>query len=283
MCSLDFSRSNSFCASKSLIFIPCIIFQGPGAYRDTIQNRRSDTYFNPRIGSWNVKAFLSYIQADGYEPLEVQANVFVIDDLEVCQQIGRAAVGEADGHRAQREALTRILNSGPFRPGQIFLLIEQQNIPLILSRQEFIDMVAAAAEIFPMAKFGSGFWADHWTYYVDLIEAFVAVYPDWEGRIMFEYELPYFFSPAFVEPRDKKYVLSLSIDGRGKHVRQLNATTEDDDQKIYQNQFISNTTGWYDFEANWQHDSNGEIFTSNAISKLFLLATIKFATRDPCE
>lgn len=230
-----------------------------------------------------MKTFLSFIQADGYEPLEIQANVFTIDDLEVCKDIGSRAVGEADGNRAQREALTGILNSGPFRPGQLFSLLEKQNINLIISRQEFIDMVAAAAEIAPMAVFRSGFWADHWTYYVDIIQSFISIYPDWEGRIMFDSQLPFFFSPGYVEPRDKKYVLSVSFDGKGKHVRQLNATTEDDDDKKYQRHFVLNMTGWYDFEANWQHDSHGKIFTSNAASKLFLLATLKFATRDPCK
>lgn len=240
--------------------------------------------FNPRIGSFNVLTFLSFIQADGYEPLEVQANVLTIDDLKVCQQIGYRAVGEADGHRQQREALTGILNSGPFRPGQIFSLMEEQNIELIISRQEFIDMVAAAADIYPMAVYSSGFWADHWTYYVDLIESFTAVYPDWEGRIMFDNQLPYYFSPALVQPRDKKYVLSKTYDGLSFHVRQLNATTEDDhDIKLYERQFILNTTGWYDLDAQWQHDEKGNIFTSNAISKLFVLAALKFATRDPCK
>jgi len=67
-------------------------------------------------------------------------------------------LGEADGHRAQREALTGILNSGPFRPGQLFLLMEQQGIELIISRQQFIDMVASAAKTYPMAVYTAGFW-----------------------------------------------------------------------------------------------------------------------------
>jgi len=161
--------------------------------------------------------------------------------------------------------------------------MEKQNIELIISRQDFIDMVAAAAEVFPMAVYNSGFWADHWTYYVDMIDSFISVYPDWEGRVMFDNQLPYFFSPAYVQPRDRKYVLSVSFDGTGKHVRQLNATTEDEDDKVFQHQFIRNSTGWYDLQAHWQHDSEGNIFRSNAISKLFVLATLKFATRDPCK
>jgi hypothetical protein len=254
--------------------------QGPGNYRDVAQNRRNDVLFNPRMGSFNVKSFLTFIQADAYEPLTVEAVVFVLRDLSVCKYIALRSVGEADGHRAQREALTGILNSGPFRPGQLFLLMEEQSIDIIISRQEFIDAVAAAAEYFPMAVYTTGFWADHWTYYVDLIESYLSIYPDWEERIMFDESLPYFFSPAFVLPRKKKYVLSTSFGGTGKHVRQLESTKADKEGKRFQKQFISNSTGWYDFEANWQHDDDGNVFRSSPIAKLLLLGTLKFATRD---
>jgi hypothetical protein len=232
------------------------------------------------MGAFNVKSFLSFIQADAYEPLTVEAVVFLLRNKDVCEDIATLSVGEADGHRAQREALTGILNSGPLRPGQLFLLIEQQNIELMISRQKFIDTVAAAAEYFPMAVYKTGFWADHWTYYVDLIESYLSVYPDWEERIMFDESLPYFFSPAAVAPREKKYVLSTTFDGKGKHVRQLNSTIDDEEGKLYQSQYINNATGWFDFFANWQHDEDGNTFESAPIAKLFLLGTLKFATRD---
>lgn len=255
------------------------ITQGPGNYRDVAQNRRNDVFFNPRIGSFNVKTFLTFIQADGYEPLKVEAVVFAIDNMDVCLDISARAVGEADGHRAQRETLATILNAGLFRPGQVFRLMEQQNIELIVSRQEFIDMVAAAARTYPMASYSTGFWADHWTYYVDMINTYLSIYPDWEKRIFFDEQLPYFSSPASVNPRSRKYVLSVSFDGKSHHVRQLNATTEDDD--VLRSPSMKDTTGWEEYEANWQHDERGHIFTSSPMEKLYLLATLKFATRDP--
>lgn len=224
---------------------------------------------------------MTLIQADGYNPLSVEAVVFTIKDFDVCQWIATRAVGEADGHRAQREALTGILNSGPFRPGQLFLLMEEQNIELVMSMQEFIDMVIAAAESHPMAVFEKGFWADHFTYYMDLIDSYLAVYPDREERLMFDERLPYYFSPAYVRPRREKYVLSVSFDGTGKHVRQLDATVVDKKERAYQARYVRNETGWYDFEATAQRDVNGDIFTTSPIGKLFVLATLKFSTRDP--
>ena len=112
-----------------------------------IQNRRNDVTFNPRVGSFNIEMFLSLVQADGYNPLTVEAVALTITDIEKCEALARRAVGEADGHRAQREALTGILNSGPFRPGQLFRLMEGQNIELIISRQDFVYSVAAVADV----------------------------------------------------------------------------------------------------------------------------------------
>jgi hypothetical protein len=235
---------------------------------------------NPRIGSFNIKTFLSFIQADGYEPLTVEATVFTIKSKSECERVATRAIGEADGHRAQREALTEILHAGPFRPGQLFELMQQQHIELVMSRQDFIDMVAAAATYVPIAEFTNGFWADHWTYYLDLIESYLSVYPDWEKRIMFEESLPYFFSPAFVKPRSQKYVLSVTFDGKGKHVRQLNSTDQSDQNKIEEIRHIQSVTGWFQSDCDWQHTSKGDVFQSAPIAKLFLLGTLKFSTRD---
>ena len=81
--------------------------------------------FNPRVGSFNVNMLLSLIQADGYNPLSVEAVVFSIDDPETCLQLATNSVGFADGHRAQREALASILCDGEFRPGQLVEMIEE--------------------------------------------------------------------------------------------------------------------------------------------------------------
>lgn len=134
---------------NNFVIMPTFFSEGPGNYRDIAQNRRDDVMFQPRIGSYNVRSFISYLQADGYNPLTVEASSFTISNVETCEQIAMAAVGEADGHRAQREALTGLLNSGPFRPGQLFTLMEDLNIQLIISRQDFVDLVAAAAEAHP--------------------------------------------------------------------------------------------------------------------------------------
>ena len=225
--------------------------------------------------------FLSLLQADGYNPHTVESVAFTISNTIICNEIAAAAVGQADGHRAQREALIKILNGGPFRPGQLFELMKEAHIELIIPIHNFVDMVAAAAEVDPIAVYESGFWADHWTYFMDFIESYLAIYPDQEENLLFGETLRYFYSPASVRPRSRKYVLSLNFAGVGKHIRQLDATAIDPDKADYRMTFYDNTTGWYSPEANWQHDANGDIFGSSPMEKLVLLAALKFATRDP--
>jgi hypothetical protein len=223
---------------------------------------------------------LSFIQADGYQPLKVEPILFKIDDIDHCMNIASQAVGEADGHRAQRIALTNILHSGLFRPGQLFDDMSQQNIDLVISRQDFIDIVTASARTYPSASFSAGYWADHWTYYMDIIDTYLSIYPDWTKRIFFEAQLPYFISPAMVQPRIQKYVLLEINKGRGYHLRQLNATVLKDTKQQH-HIYSAMDEDWDVDKANWQHDKDGHIFKSTPMEKLFLLVTLKFAARDP--
>jgi len=259
---------------------PTFFSEGPGNFRDIAQNRRNDVIINPRIGSFNVKLFLTFIQADGYNPLSVEAVVFTIDDKEECNRLAAVAVGYADGHRADREALAAILCAGSFRPGQLADLIEKQNIFLMTNLPDLIDNVAASATISPMAVSKDGYWADHWTYYIDLIDSYLKIYPDLEEKLLFDQELPYYFSSRVVRPRHQKYVLSASFNGKWHHVRQLNPSFNDPSRLEQMHHYVNNSSGWFKIDAHYHHDMRGEIVKSTPIAKLFLLATIKFATRD---
>ncbi|MBR6743869.1 MAG: cellobiose phosphorylase, partial [Clostridia bacterium] len=52
--------------------------QGNGNYRDVCQNRRNDVFFTPELGDFNVRQFYNLVQMDGYNPLEIRPNTFVI-------------------------------------------------------------------------------------------------------------------------------------------------------------------------------------------------------------
>jgi hypothetical protein len=255
--------------------------KGPGRFNDLAQHRRNDVFFNPRVGSFNVNMFLSLLQADGYNPLTVESVSFTISGKITCNELAAAAVGQADGHRAQREILSDILSGGPFRPGQLLELMEEANIELILPVDKFMDMIAAVAEVHPMGVFNAGFWAHHFSHFLDLIESYLAMYPDQEETLLFGEKLRYFYSPASVRPRSKKYVLSLNFDGDGTHIRQLDAATHDEDKAKFQRKYFVASIGWLDLKASWHHDSHDDVFLSTAFEKLIVLATLKFSTRCP--
>ncbi|KAI2505668.1 hypothetical protein MHU86_8726 [Fragilaria crotonensis] len=255
---------------------PSFFSQGPGNYRDVAQNRRDDVTFLPRMGSYDVKMFLSYIQADGYEPLMVEAVAYMFEDRDVTEAL--AAKLTAD--RGSAKALSNVLIGGPFRPGQLFQLVDDLNINVTVSNEVFINTILAKSIDRPMAVYSSGYWADHWDYYLDLIEAYTAIYPDGVESLMYDTKLRYFFSTATVKPRSEKYVLTYAFDGLSKHVLQLDSTTFDLEKVAEQKAFVDQSTGLLGIDANWQRVVGGQAFESPPIVKLFLLGAIKFAMRD---
>lgn len=257
---------------------PTYFSQGQGNYRDVAQNRRNDVVFSPRIGSFVVKQFLSYIQADGYEPLTVQAFAYQVENHNEAARVASLIASEESA-----PTLIAILTGGIFRPGQLFSLFDQLDVTLVVSKQRAIDEIMAISTETAMATFGQGYWADHWEYYLDLIEAYTSIYPDGEESLMYDTELRYFFSTATVKPRSQKYVEDYTFDGKSKHILQLDATVFDLDKVAEQGAFRNVNTGLIANEANWQRTGGpgtGRAFTSPAISKLFLLAAMKFSMRD---
>jgi hypothetical protein len=177
-------------------------------------------------------------------------------------------------------ALANVLTGGPFRPGQLFELVDTLKINVTASNEDFINEILANAIDRPMAVYGQGYWADHWDYYLDLIESYSSIYPDGMESLMYDTELRYFFSTATVKPRSEKYVLTYTFDGTSKHVLQLDATVFDLEKVAEQKAFFDQSTGLLGIDANWQRTVGGQAFKSPTIVKLFLLGTIKFAMRD---
>ena len=255
---------------------PAYYSQGPGNYRDIAQNRRSDVTFLPRLASFDVQMFLSYIQADGYEPLTVEAVAYILEDKDEALTLAQRLTAD----EKSAVALGNILCGGPFRPGQLFQLVDSLGINVSVSNEVFVNDILAAATDRAMAVYGSGYWADHWDYYMDLVDAYTAIYPDGEEALMYDQELRYFFSTATVKPRSDKYVLTYTFDGASKHVLQLDATYFDQEKVAEQHAYFDQSTGLIGIDANWQRTTGGVAFKSAPIAKLFLLGAVKFAMRD---
>ena len=234
--------------------------QGNASYRDVNQNRRCDVLLNPAVGDAEVLAFLGLIQADGYNPLTVLGSRFVVP-------AGRqdAILALVDRPDALRPLLGR-----PFTPGQLLKAVAAQGIGLAVAPEAFVKAVLAQANLDFEAEFGEGFWVDHWFYNLDLLDAYLAVYPDRKDELLFAKTVPYAQSPAFVQPRDRKSVLR--EDGT---VRQYGAVVEDPEVAAL---MASRTAA-----RNLMRTAHGqgEVFRTTVFSKLVGLALIKFATLDP--
>lgn len=255
---------------------PTYYSQGPGNYRDVAQNRRNDVTFFPRMGGFDVKQFLSFIQADGYEPLTIEAQVYMYDDERKAERVAKQVTKDQNS----ANSLAGILKGGLFRPGQLFQLADQLGVNRIDDDDLFVHTILAESKDHAMAVFGEGYWGDHWDYYIDLVESYLAIFPDQEEELMYNNELRYFFSTATVKPRSEKYVLDLTYDGKSQHVLQLDATYYDENKAGEQNDFRSGKTGLLGVDASWQRTKAGVAFTSTPIAKLLLLGSIKFAMRD---
>jgi len=255
---------------------PTYFSQGPGNYRDIAQNRRDDVTFLPQVGSFNVQMFLGYIQADGYEPLTVEAVAYLYNDPDVAKEVAKQVTNDPESELT----MFNVLVGGAFRPGQMFGLVDQLNIKISVSNEEFTNIVVGNAEDRAMAVYGQGYWSDHWDYYLDLIESYTAIFPDGEEALMYDEKLRYFFSTATIKPRKEKYILTLTFDGSSKHVLQLDSTYWDMEKQKQQEEFRDPETGRTSLDANWQRTKEGIAFKSSPLTKLFLLGSLKFAMRD---
>ena len=234
--------------------------QGNANFRDVNQNRRCDVLFKPEVGNYNVLSFLGLIQADGYNPLVVEGSRFTLP-LEQ-----RAAILSLVN---KPDLLAPVLTQS-FTPGQLLRTIADGEIGLKVEPESFVAAVLEHAVQQFEAAFGEGYWIDHWFYNLDLIETYLSVFPDKEYELLFNKPVvPTFESPAFVEPRSRKYVL---VDGG---VRQYGAIVENE-EKVKQ---ISSRSELPNLAR--ESYGSGDVFRTTVFSKLVGLAVIKFTTLDP--
>ncbi|MCL6603382.1 MAG: cellobiose phosphorylase [Paenibacillus sp.] len=239
--------------------------QGNGNFRDMNQNRRNDVFFNPKVGSFNIKMFYSLIQADGYNPLSVQGTSFEVK----AEHKDRLKAWLKETAPDHYEKLGKLC-SGKFTPGRLINYIADHNITLAVSEDEFLTYILSQSQQNIEASFGEGFWSDHWTYNLDLVEGYLDIFPDKRQELLFGDESYAFYdSPAYVQPRSEKYVLN------GDKVRQYGALLEDE-EKLHKLQRKAGDTHW--LRVNGGH---GDIYRNNLFVKMFSLTLNKFATLDP--
>ncbi|CAM3769701.1 hypothetical protein [Alkalicoccus chagannorensis] len=222
--------------------------QGNGNYRDINQNRRMDVYTEPAVYDRNIHYFMNLIQLDGANPLEVQAVFFRLSEED--------ASSAAADFPSCSHVLQHHLVEG-FTPGSALALLERYDaIPA--SMDAWLGTLLDKAEEIQPAAHKEGFWIDHWTYNLDLIEQFLAVYPDREQELFFTDKYHWFSSPARILPRKDKYVT------RQGQVRQYEAVAP-------------SSSG----SGSWVTTADGRPLTTNLYSKLVVLAAVKIASMAP--
>lgn len=234
--------------------------QGNGNYRDVNQNRREDTWFNPRVDDFNIVSFMSLIQADGYNPLVIQGSRF---------RVPPARRQELFDLLANPQDVARLLE-GTFTSGRLLTLAVEPAAGLRVAPEQFLTQALGVAEQEFVAVFGEGYWVDHWTYNLDLIESYLGLFPDRKAELLFGRPVYTFYdSPETVRPRAEKYVLVNDTP------RQSNAVAEDAEKKALIAARESEPN-----RARTQQ-GRGEIYRTTLFAKLLCLAVVKFAGMDP--
>lgn len=236
--------------------------QGNGNYRDVCQNRRNDVFFCPEVEDFNVRQFFNLVQMDGYNPLEIRPNTFVIPEDK--KQEAMAALNAFLG---ENTAPVEKVISGNFTPGQITNAIAAYSLTVSGDEEELVEKLLTLSDQRQEAGFGEGYWSDHWDYDLDLVNNYLLVYPEKKQELLFGCDdYRYYDSVGAVRPRRDTYVLNKG------NVRQYGAV-DHSEEKL-------NRPGFNPHGTNWLKDVNGNEVTTTLFGKMLTLAVNKFALLD---
>ena len=208
--------------------------QGNGNFRDVNQNRRCDTFFSAsdKVGLRNIRQFYSLIQLDGYNPLKIEQLRYTVSE----------------------SALNGISLKQPFTPGELYAALIDKG-----AESSFEGIMKNAIET-GGAEFGEGYWSDHWSYNLDLIEDYLEVFPDKEKELLYDTTVTAFDCKEKVLHRDERYVKTEN------GIRQYNFLASRDTKE----------------EGSFAEFKNGEAVSMSMAAKMLLLSAVKFSSLDVC-
>ena len=234
--------------------------QGDSNYRDVNQNRRNDLFFNPDVGMTNIINYISLIQMDGFNPHGVGGITYRYKgntgDL---QQLFGARADEAAAFFGK-----------PFAPGDLFKFMECGSIKTPLPKEKLLSRVLERSDTIQNSQHIEGYWSDHTFYNLDLIESFLAIYPERRRELFFGVkEFAFHDSAHVVMPRDEKYVV-----WNGKPI-QLGGVRQDEEKKM----MIADRKSEKNLVR--KTDGKGDVYRTDLITKLFILAVNKINSIGP--
>lgn len=228
----DLERDYNFFA-----MLPEFYSQGNGNFRDVNQNRRSDNFFAPFVGDFNIKSFYSLLQPDGCNPLGVEKITY----------------------RTMRDG-----KPYDFTPGMLYNELLNDTTLSEEARETRFEQIIADAEPLVNGNFLEGYWTDHWTYNLDLIESFLQIYPDKEEELLFEDSYTWFRPQAGINPRRKRY------EKTEKGIRQYHAVRE----------HLKAKDGCENELLICDNYGAGNVVRASLLEKLVVLCLTKFAALD---
>lgn len=234
---------------------PRYFSQGNGNFRDVNQNRRSDMFFNPNVKKHNIKNFFNLISLEGFNPLVINGEKFLVKDLELLKKKVK---------NLNKKCIDTL--SKPYSIGELYVCLELNTEMNEVEISEMANTILDHSKAILVSSFSEGYWVDHWTYNLDLIENYLRIYPDNIEELFLENDYKFYESFAKVLPRDKKYQLT----DRGP--RQYESLYEDMTKKeMIQSRLTDQTF----------IRINDEVYKSNLIVKIFVLLLNKIASLDP--
>ncbi len=239
--------------------------QGNSNFRDVNQNRRNDVYFFPYLGDSSIHTFFDLLQLDGFNPLVLCGSRFEAKDA-ACDAV-LARYLDTDGARQVSEYIEKA-----FTPGALLGFLEQRDIAVKDGKLDaFLNDLLEQCEKEDVANFQEGYWVDHWTYNADLLEQFLAVFPDKLHEALFETaDYTYYDNDEVVVPRTSRYVLTES------GVRQYSAV-----QKVPEKTALIAARDARPNQVRTLY-GKGEVYRCTLASKILVLLTNKIASLDPC-
>ncbi len=244
---------------------PGYLSQGTGHYRSVLQNRRMDGWFWPEVGDANLHIFLDLMQLDGYNPLEVGRCTYRVVDARGFTLWLRDLVADASARARIEEMAGR-----GFTPGALLMAIEraagQQPARRLRLVQEALQFCAQGE----LGGLHEGYWVDHWTYVLDLLDTYLAVWPEKLQELLIgKRNYRFFDNPDVVLPRREKTVKV------GSEVRRYGAVVRDGSKEAR----IAARK-----EEPWSarmSQGEGEVYRTSLLVKLLVLLTNRAATLDP--
>ena len=230
---------------------PTYYSQGDGNFRDVCQNRRNDVWFNPDVADENIRTFLNLIQLDGYNPLVIKCDTFIVRKV------------------PQNLSILKDFIKRPFTIGELLQYVEKNKIITGISNAELVKLVVSSAEKNTEADFREGYWVDHWTYIADLFESYKSVFPDKYKKLFASVGYTFYDSAAVVVPRKQKTII------REGKVRQAGAVVVDKKKDAL---IRSRTEEPHKARTRY---GLGKVYKTSVAGKLLCLVANKYSSLDP--